>query len=324
MTLTIPGLHADSHDCTVEHSLPPGVQTAVDMLRQAGDVTRWAMKDPQGRIGAACWMLRDDVKLVYRDVPEVSLTYHVNGSTTVSRFEQGRCTAQGVRIGATTINPPGSCEWELRGGMEFIHLYLPQQTLHAYTDANPEYSHRGLSLEPTFAASDPWLNAFFAMLQAEADLGRLRGHDSLLLDSLLNHLLDHLFSRYGGRALPAQAHLPSRRAAHKLSAHLLTKIDAFLVEHLGQDISLARLAGLTGYSEGHFLRAFRNSKGVTPYQYLISMRIQQARQLLEASELPINELARSLGFVSAAYFSEQFKRRTGVTPAAYRRFCRRR
>jgi AraC family transcriptional regulator len=85
-----------------------------------------------------------------------------------------------------------------------------------------------------------------------------------------------------------------------------------------QNISIADMAKTVGYSSVHFSRMFKKTTGQTPLKYLIHHRINQAKRLLEKTELSIIEIAYGVGFNSHAYFSTQFRQITGTTPQNYR------
>jgi AraC family transcriptional activator FtrA len=68
-----------------------------------------------------------------------------------------------------------------------------------------------------------------------------------------------------------------------------------------------------------FARRFRAETGTTPHRWILHQRILEARRLLESTELPIEEVASSCGFGSAASMRVHFQRKTGTTPTAYRR-----
>ncbi len=66
-------------------------------------------------------------------------------------------------------------------------------------------------------------------------------------------------------------------------------------------------------------RRFRQETGTTPLKWLHAQRVDHARRLLEASDLPIETVARRCGFGSAAILRQHFRRATATTPTAYRR-----
>lgn len=93
---------------------------------------------------------------------------------------------------------------------------------------------------------------------------------------------------------------------------------AYLHAHAYEEIAMPELAALCGYSEGHFYRTFKRLTGKTPLQYVTMLRLNEARHWLRYSDLPINEIARRLGFSTAQYFSYVFKHATGQSPTDLR------
>lgn len=79
----------------------------------------------------------------------------------------------------------------------------------------------------------------------------------------------------------------------------------------------------TGISYAQFFRRFQKTTGVSPIEYLIRLRMNKARDLLSATELPVSEIARLCGYENEFYFSNAFKKRTERSPTAYRASLRR-
>jgi transcriptional regulator GlxA family with amidase domain len=98
----------------------------------------------------------------------------------------------------------------------------------------------------------------------------------------------------------------------------LERTRLWALDHLDEPLTVSRLARHAGYSERSFARRFRAETGTTPLQWLIAQRTFRARALLEAGELPIEAIARSCGFGSAASLREHFRRAIRTTPTAYR------
>ncbi|HVS03716.1 MAG TPA: helix-turn-helix transcriptional regulator, partial [Thermoanaerobaculia bacterium] len=81
-------------------------------------------------------------------------------------------------------------------------------------------------------------------------------------------------------------------------------------------IALEDLARASGSSRHHLVRLFREEVGVTPYDYLIQVRVRRAQELLAAG-WPIVEAAQEVGFADQSHLHRHFKRRLGVTPGAF-------
>ena len=78
------------------------------------------------------------------------------------------------------------------------------------------------------------------------------------------------------------------------------------------------MAARAGLSDVTFLRRFYKSLGETPGRYVMRKRLEKAKRLLTQSSLKIHQIASVCGFESPYYFSNQFKKETGLTPSAYR------
>ena len=84
-------------------------------------------------------------------------------------------------------------------------------------------------------------------------------------------------------------------------------------------VSIAELAIACGQSLRQLQRRFQEAFGITPQEFLIKTRVLAAIRLLEETSLTAAEIAERCGFVDASAFTEQFRKRTGLTPTAYRR-----
>ena len=94
---------------------------------------------------------------------------------------------------------------------------------------------------------------------------------------------------------------------------------AYALARLEQPLTVAQLAAHACTSERTFNRRFRAETGTTPLRWLHAQRVDHARRLLEASDLPVEQVAQRCGFGSAAILRQHFRRATATTPTAYRR-----
>jgi transcriptional regulator GlxA family with amidase domain len=94
---------------------------------------------------------------------------------------------------------------------------------------------------------------------------------------------------------------------------------AYALAHLHEPLTVAQLARHACTSERTFNRRFRRETGTTPLKWLHARRVEEARRLLEGSDLPIEAVARRCGFGSAAILRAHFHRATATTPTTYRR-----
>jgi AraC-like DNA-binding protein len=85
-----------------------------------------------------------------------------------------------------------------------------------------------------------------------------------------------------------------------------------------EPLDLDAIAREAGYSRFHFIRAFRDTYGQTPRDYLSARRVERARELLRTANLTVTEVCFLVGFSSLGTFSARFKREVGLTPSDYR------
>jgi AraC family transcriptional regulator len=103
-----------------------------------------------------------------------------------------------------------------------------------------------------------------------------------------------------------------------LASVRLKRVVEFIEEHLGDDLGLVELAEVAGLSTHHFGESFKRSTGMALHRYVVERRLQRARGLLGDTEMPIGEIAFTVGFSSQSHFTVSFRRLTGVTPKVFR------
>ena len=71
----------------------------------------------------------------------------------------------------------------------------------------------------------------------------------------------------------------------------------------------------------YIVHAFKKYKGVSPINYLINIRISEAKHLLQTTNYSVSKIAQSIGFSSQSYFSQVFRKELEMTPLQYRKLC---
>ncbi len=104
---------------------------------------------------------------------------------------------------------------------------------------------------------------------------------------------------------------------------LLLRAKDFIHSNLEQTLTVDNISLAANMSKYHFIRLFREQFGITPHQYVLNCRINQAIQALEQGS-DITDVALRLGFADYSHLNRKFKRIFGMTPKQYQRqFCRR-
>jgi len=116
-----------------------------------------------------------------------------------------------------------------------------------------------------------------------------------------------------------ERHLGQARGTATLTRRKLSRVQELIESRLDADLTLQELAVAVGYSRSHFLRAFRETTGVTPHRYVLNRRVERARRLLGETEMSIAEVAFLCGFSSQAHLTPAFRKAYGLTPGEYRR-----
>ena len=111
---------------------------------------------------------------------------------------------------------------------------------------------------------------------------------------------------------------PEQKAADSESGRQIKKALRFMHEHFREPVRLDEIALQANMSKYHFSRCFRNLTGFPPNEYLIRLRLDHAKTLLENTSLSIRTIGEISGFQDEAYFSRLFRRRTGVSALKYR------
>ncbi|GGS77848.1 GlxA family transcriptional regulator [Streptomyces violaceus] len=119
--------------------------------------------------------------------------------------------------------------------------------------------------------------------------------------------------RDGGQAQYIEQPVPEQGAASTAATR------AWILERLGEPLTLADLAGHARMSQRTFARRFHDEVGLSPGRWLIQQRVARARHLLESSDLTVDQIAGRVGFATGASLRQHLHAAIGVSPQAYRR-----
>jgi AraC family transcriptional regulator len=148
------------------------------------------------------------------------------------------------------------------------------------------------------------------LLLAEVKSGGMMGQ--LYVESLTQALVIHLLRHYA-----ESIQIISSEHKNLTRSQLQQAID-YIHAHLNRDLSLAELANIINVSPTYFAALFKQAMRISPHQYVIQQRVEQAKLMLAKTDLAIAEIALQVGFSSQSHLTQQFKRITGITPKQIR------
>jgi AraC-like DNA-binding protein len=143
------------------------------------------------------------------------------------------------------------------------------------------------------------------------------GADRLLararLAAILLHILREAVRSSGEREETSSHQRRARRRAIMLAAR------GYLAEHYAHPISLEEIAQALNISTFYLSHVFSQESEFSLFAYLTALRMQKARELLQAGEMNVSEVAAAVGYESSNYFSKVFRKHFGQPPSAFRR-----
>ena len=201
---------------------------------------------------------------------------------------------------------------DLRDPFHAVDFYLPHKALVAMADEGDIPRHiQELRHTVGGTVRDPVARDL--LLAMRPALARPEETPELFVDHVAMALSIHLAQKYGNVALlPRQwggglAPWQERRAKELIDANL------------EGGLTLNALAQSCELSRRHFTRAFRQSTGMAPHQWLQYRRIEKAKHLLEKSSASLSAIALECGFADQSHLSRAFARLSGLTPRTWRR-----
>jgi AraC family transcriptional regulator len=224
----------------------------------------------------------------------------------------------GKRRSATTTTPGKTFLFdlssnpvaEIRSSFDNIRFYLSQASLDEFAFDQGIRGITGLA-SSHLAFQD---RVMWGLANALLDsVEHANERSTLFIDQVALTFCAHVVKAYGNAAVPDEI------ASGGLSPWQLRRVLDFIAAHLNDDHSISELARECGLSSGYFSRAFRQTTGVTPHQWVIRRRVERARQLLLGNGLELADIALVCGFVDQSHFTRVFAKLEGESPGRWRR-----
>lgn len=110
----------------------------------------------------------------------------------------------------------------------------------------------------------------------------------------------------------------ARLVPKRIEDRAIARTQAWVADHYASQHCIERMVAMSGLSEKSFNRRFRRATGLKPLEYVQTLRIEEAKYILETTKDAIDTIVEAVGYDDPASFRRLFKRLTGVTPGRYR------
>ena len=248
------------------------------------------------------------------ETPEHYPNQHViaiqtQGVVQSERRLDGQFRHESIVAGDVCVVPANTRHWIRSAGAQDLLLISFEPTFLQQLDPEVIDPDR-IEILPHFAKSDPLIYQVGRSLKIALETDPIGNR--IYAESLSNTLAAHLVYHYSTKARSLET---IRCASHPQTQQAIDYIQA----HLTEDLSLAAIATSVGLSKFHFAQMFKQTMGISLWQYVVQQRIELAKRLLTQLNLSIIEVSDYLGFSSQSQFTNFFRKHTGINPTQYRK-----
>ncbi len=231
---------------------------------------------------------------------EVSIVLNLSEAHRARRRSEGRVIAADPFVGATTLVPPGyPATFELSGTARVLMMQLPWAVVRQFAEEDGR-DPDCIELQPRLAHDDPVL------------AGLLYAAVSALENEPVGPIVQRLITAHSAQP---ESEAP---VTGGLSPMKLRRVRDRIEASLEEPPTLGSLAAEVGLSLFHFAREFRQTTGLPPHRYILRRQLDRATILLADRDLAIVDVAAASGFAHASHLARHLRRRTGLSPDAFR------
>jgi AraC family transcriptional regulator len=294
-----------------ESELARPERTALELVHRlaAAQVT---LVSPQNRwscVAASRFRMgRVDISLPALEAPTFGVNY--GPDMRLERTLQGRRVSGYGCPGHLSILPPDAeTRWVFDEPGDVALVFLNRQLFDRAVEEGADRDPSHVEVVPRFVIRDLVLERIAHRLLKEiAEPSASR----LLTEELAQELASHLICTHSNLD-----RLQRSDRTHSMAPSKLKRAQEFIVSNLQIEMSLQDIARAAGMSLFHFAKAYKQTTGRTPHQFLTEQRLLHARSLLHDGSLSIGRIARAVG-LSHSHFTDVFRRQMGMTPSKFR------
>jgi AraC family transcriptional regulator len=248
--------------------------------------------------------------------PEDAYTLHLNRRSSTNISVSGRLGGRQRHDipfrGAALFDLSNLPMVEVEGRYDMVRVYLPRRRMIAVAESMARKSEIRLRL-PNPGFSDHVITNLLDIIDFAFE--NPERSSQLLVDEVSILLMSHLIHNYSDIS-------PIARRRGGLASWQERIAKDILFDRIGDPPTADELGHACGVSARHFIRAFRQSTGHTPHQWLMQERALKAQNLLEHSDKTLAEISAICGYANQSHFCRAFLRYFGKSPAMARRLAR--
>ncbi len=245
--------------------------------------------------------------------PEDAYTLHLNRRTSTGISLSGRFGGRQRHDipfhGATLFDLADLPMVEVEGRYDMLRVYLPRRRMISVAESMARRSDVKLRL-PKPGFDDYIIRNLLNIINFAFDNPEQASH--LLVDEVSILLISHLIHNYSDVS-------PIERSRGGLASWQERIAKEILFARIGDPPTIDELSQACGVSARHFIRAFRQSAGRAPHQWLMQERALKAKNLLEHSQSTLAEISARCGYANQSHFCRAFLRHFGKSPSNARR-----
>ncbi|PWQ94851.1 helix-turn-helix transcriptional regulator [Leucothrix arctica] len=259
--------------------------------------------DIQSDVSLAVWSNQQD-RVMTHNKHIHTLSMYIEGGQNTYRTDQKNRLGSPEKL--CFFPADHTSDWVVGQPLKLVHLYFTEAHLNYLGITAFDKDSRTLEIPDLTFESDfvmtTGLQALLKLLEPSDTSNRLQLQE--LQQQLILHLLEH-YSEHSKEVIRGGL-------SPKVKSRVLTNMHT----HIGQDITLEQLAEEACMSTYHFAHMFKQSIGLSPYQFLLKRRMSLAASELR-STTPIGKVGELCGYSSPSRFARAFKANYGVTPKVY-------
>ncbi|MEY9185148.1 AraC family transcriptional regulator [Bradyrhizobium sp. USDA 326] len=236
------------------------------------------------------------------------------GTTSMNRRVTGAWKQDHVGRGVTTLLTRAEpSHWRWSNDLEVSHFYISPSLMTKTASEAFDRDSGSVELHDLLRIEDPvltWIGDRMVQEVSEGGPGGRLCYDALALQASV-----HILRKYASVEFKLPCPQGRFRPAH---ARL---IEDYVEQNISRNITLDELANICNCSPVQFARKFQVHYGMRPHAYVLSRKVERARQHLRKDRLALKEIALLSGFSDQSHLNRIFRRHMNVTPAEYRKNC---